>query len=81
MRYTDVAIRGCRYANWTYQAGVFVSRSSGTLMQANRAVLRILPVGQAVLLVFFCLDSIHHFWWNWSLMLLCFITGLIGGAV
>eukprot|EP00039_Didymoeca_costata_P028204 m.20328 g.20328 ORF g.20328 m.20328 type:complete len:488 (+) comp6807_c0_seq1:136-1599(+) len=68
-------------ANWMYQLGVFISRSSGTVYQADLATLWALPVIQAGLLVFFCLDSIFHFWWDWSLLSVCIVTGLIGGAV
>ena len=69
------------FANWAYQAGVFVSRSSGTVYQASLRVLWVLPAVQTALLVFFCANAILHIWWDWSLLVLCFVTGLIGGAV
>jgi hypothetical protein len=51
------------YANWTYQAGVFVSRSSGMLFQASRMQLWAMPVCQAGLLAFFVLDSVYEWWY------------------
>ncbi|GMH32514.1 hypothetical protein BSKO_00348 [Bryopsis sp. KO-2023] len=68
-------------ANWAYQAGVFVSRSSGMLFQANRPVLWAMPVLQVVLLFFFYADAATHFWYNNGLIVLCFVVGLLGGAV
>jgi battenin len=62
-------------------AGVCISRSSGMLFQANRVVLWIMPVLQCVLLVFFAFDAVVHVWWNWWLLCLCFVAGLLGGAV
>lgn len=62
-------------------AGVCISRSSGMLFQANRLVLWIMPLLQCLLLVFFGLDAIWHMWWNWGLLSLCFVAGLLGGAV
>jgi battenin len=32
-------------------------------------------------LYFFWLDSIHHFWYNYYLLLPCFFAGLLGGGV
>lgn len=79
----DVQARNRFYktAGWLYQAGVFVSRSSGLLFQATRPVLWIMPGVQMILLVFFSLDAWWHFWYNSSLYIACFIVGLIGGAV
>lgn len=62
-------------------AGVCVSRSSGLLYQANRLVLWIMPGMQCLLLVFFSIDAVTHAWYGWSLLLLCFLAGLLGGAV
>lgn len=62
-------------------AGVCVSRSSGMLFQANRVVLWIMPLLQCLLLVFFSADAVLHVWWNWWLLTLCFVAGLLGGAV
>ena len=50
------------YANWTYQAGVFLSRSSGVLFQASRMQLWAMPACQAALLLFFVLDSVYQWW-------------------
>lgn len=69
------------YANWSYQAGVFVSRSSGTIWQAGYVALWVMPVVQCCMLAFFLADAVLHFWYNWSLMAPCFMTGLLGGAV
>jgi len=68
-------------AGWSYQAGVFVSRSSGILFQSNRKVLWAMPLLQCALLAFFWLDAVQHFWYDESLLVMCFITGLLGGAV
>lgn len=62
-------------------AGVCISRSSGMLFQANRVVLWVMPVLQCLLLAFFSLDAVLHVWWNWGLLSLCFVAGLLGGAV
>jgi len=69
------------YANWSYQVGVFLSRSSGMVWQANRKALWIMPVAQVGWLLFFVADAVGQFWWNWGLLGPCFITGLLGGAV
>lgn len=68
-------------AGFCYQGGVFVSRSSGTLWKADMAALWIMPACQLVLLVFFLLDAFMQWWYNWSLLFLCFVVGLFGGAV
>jgi battenin len=68
-------------AGFSYQAGVFVSRSSGTLWKADMAALWIMPACQVVLLVFFILDAYLQWWYNWSLLCLCFVVGLFGGGV
>ncbi|KAL3765434.1 hypothetical protein ACHAW5_006927 [Stephanodiscus triporus] len=69
------------YSNWTYQAGVFISRSSGNMWTASITTLWLMPFLQIVNLYFFWLDSLHHFWYNYSLMLPCFFAGLLGGSV
>jgi battenin len=51
------------------------------VFQANRLVLWIMPVLQCLLLVFFSVDAVLHVWWNWWLLILCFLAGLLGGAV
>lgn len=52
---TDAVLRHKFYeaANWCYQAGVFISRSSGMVYQASRRVLWIMPAAQIGLLMFF----------------------------
>lgn len=46
-------------ANWAYQVGVFLSRSSGMLLPLPLGVLWLMPALQAALLVFFSLDVTH----------------------
>ena len=69
------------YANWTYQAGVFVSRSSGVVLEVGMGWLWAMPVAQAGFLAFFVLTALFRFWYGWSLLAPCFATGLLGGAV
>lgn len=69
------------YANWSYQAGVFVSRSSGMFVQAGLGMLWVLPLLQAFFLAFFVADALWLFWWGWGLLAPCFVTGLLGGTV
>jgi len=69
------------YSNWTYQAGVFLSRSSGNLCTASLQILWLMPLLQMVNLYFFWMNSMHHFWDNFGLLLLCFFAGLLGGGV
>lgn len=69
------------YANWTYQAGVFISRSSGMYFQARDSVLWVMPVLQLAFLLFFVTDAVWLYWWDWYLLGPCFCTGLLGGAV
>lgn len=44
-------------------------------------ILWAMPGLQVVNLYFFGLNSIHHFWYNYYLLLPCFFAGLLGGAV
>ena len=69
------------YANWTYQGGVYISRSSGNLWVASMRALWIMPILQIVNLYFFLMVSIHHFWYDYGLLVLCFFAGLLGGSV
>jgi battenin len=80
---TSAEARSAFYASagMAYQTGVFLSRSSGVLFQANRAILYLMPALQVVLLVFFSLVSAYHFCYNWSLLVFCFCAGLLGGGV
>lgn len=68
-------------AGLTYQAGVFLSRSSGVFFQATRPILYLMPVLQVLLLGFFTLIAVTHWWYNWSLLAVCFFVGLLGGGV
>ena len=40
-----------------------------------------MPFLQVVNLYFFCLNSIHHFWYDYTILVLCFFAGLLGGGV
>ena len=70
-----------KFANFSYQAGVFVSRSSGGFVSFTRTQLWIMPFVQVLLLIFFWTDAAFMYWYDWSLLLPCFVTGLLGGAV
>ena len=70
-----------QFSNWVYQAGVLVARSSGFLWTPTRGRLWIMPVVQLFLFVFFVVDAYFMFWYDWSLLVLCFLVGLQGGAV
>mmetsp|Transcript_17609 Transcript_17609/g.36114 ORF Transcript_17609/g.36114 Transcript_17609/m.36114 type:complete len:597 (+) Transcript_17609:186-1976(+) len=70
-----------QYSNWTYQAGVFVSRSSGNIFIASLRVIWLMPFLQALNLFLFWSISMHHYWYNYSLLILCFFSGLLGGGV
>lgn len=70
-----------QFSNWTYQAGVLCSRSSGMIWKADIRHLWIMPVMQVAILLFFLLDA-YYLWWNdWSILIVCFVVGLLGGAV
>ncbi|KAJ8599252.1 hypothetical protein CTAYLR_006210 [Chrysophaeum taylorii] len=71
------------YANWLYQCGVLVSRSSGFFVKSNlrREPLWLMSAAQWVLLLFFSLDAAHHWWYDDTIYPLCFVVGLFGGAV
>jgi len=69
------------HAGFAYQAGVFLSRSSGTLFQANRAMLFAMAIAQIALLGFFWCVAAFQFWYNQYLLFACFVVGLFGGAV
>jgi battenin len=60
---------------------VFISRSSGLLIPPSIALLWFMPFLQLLLLIFFILDGVFQFWFSWSLLSLCFVVGLLGGAV
>ncbi|CAG9465622.1 unnamed protein product [Pedinophyceae sp. YPF-701] len=69
------------FSNWMYQAGVFVSRSSGMAFQASRPVLWAMPVLQACFLAFFTWVAVDHVLYSWWLLAPCFCVGLLGGGV
>lgn len=70
------------YSNWLYQVGVLCSRSSGLLdVSLRQRTLWLFAFLQAGLLVFFASDAAFHFWYDSSIYPLCFVVGLLGGAV
>lgn len=81
----DVKARDRFYkaANWCYQAGVFVSRSSGTLIQVSLPWLWAMPTLQIVLLAFFSTvaavgpGSPIYGWW---LLAPALVVGFMGGG-
>ena len=69
-------------ANWSYQGGVFVSRSSGVWLPVRTLrTLWIMPVLQCANLVFFVLVAKYHFLYGNGLVAVAFYVGLLGGAV
>lgn len=73
-------------SNWLYQAGVFVSRSSGTFLTLSPRTLWILPLLQVLNLIFFsliALQSPHTSWlYNQPVLYATSVwTGVLGGAV
>lgn len=77
----DVRDHTYKLLNLFYQIGVFISRSSGMLIDPTRKILWMMPVIQVCLLVFFILDSGYAFWEGYSLVAPAFVSGLLGGAV
>ena len=70
-----------KMANWSYQIGVFFSRSSGMLCRFRFKGLFLMPVLQCLFLAFFWANAAAQWWNDWGLVLPCFATGLLGGAV
>lgn len=70
-----------KMGNWMYQVGVFISRSSGAVFQTSMAGLWVMPAAQAGLLAFFISVAATRWWYNWALLVPCFVCGLLGGAV
>lgn len=73
--------RAYKTLNFTYQVGVFVSRSSGLLFQPNVSTLWAMPILQCGLWILFYAIALQHFMYGYVLLLPAFITGLLGGAV
>jgi battenin len=69
------------YSNWIYQLGVVCSRSSGTLWTPTRTNLWLMPCIQILFLIFSIYNAYHQLWYDWSILILCFCVGLLGGAV
>ena len=68
-------------SSWSYQVGVFVSRSSGALFTAPMWVVWLMPCLQTMNLIFFSIVATSHFWYDYSLLPVCFYVGLLGGGV
>ena len=69
------------YSNWMYQAGVFLSRTSGTLFTAPLYILWLMPVLQCINVAFFWWVASAHVFYNYWLLIPCFYVGLLGGGV
>ena len=57
-----------KMANWSYQIGVFFSRSSGMLCRFRFKGLFLMPVLQCLFLAFFCAISSAQRWNDWGLV-------------
>jgi len=71
------------YANWLYQVGVLVSRSSGPLFATppSNAWLWAASGLQAVFLCLFAVDAATRYWYASSVLVMCVLVGLLGGGV
>jgi battenin len=80
---TDATARKEFYqaGNFAYQIGVFISRSSGNIIRCSKRSLWIMPTLQVFLLLFFWTDAAFFYWYDWTLLFPCFVTGCLGGAV
>ena len=78
-------VRFFTYANWSYQIGVCISRSSTLCIPTlNMFWLWILPILQFVNLILFTILAAHTSESSWPIYILlpiCFYVGLLGGAV
>ena len=70
-----------KYANWSYQAGVLISRSSGLIWKPGMLVLWLLPILQVVVLILSTVNAAEQWWYNNGLLGLSGFVGLIGGLV
>jgi battenin len=77
----DARDRFYEYSNWTYQAGVFISRSSGTLFTAPLSILWLMPALQIGNVAFFWWVAKYQVFYNNLLLIPAFYVGLLGGAV
>ncbi|CAJ1443808.1 unnamed protein product [Effrenium voratum] len=69
-----------KWSNFTYQVGVFISRSLFVLICKSRKILWTGAGLQIVMAVFFGLAATKPFG-NWWLLAPAFVTGLLGGGV
>jgi battenin len=69
------------WANWTYQAGVFASRSSGKIYRPSLTAVQAMPALQVLLLAFFYAVAYFKILYGYGLMAPCFMAGLLGGCV
>ena len=70
-----------QYAGFSYQAGVLISRSSGTVWRPSLPTLWIMPTVQMGLLAFTTLNGKYHWWYDNSLLVSSVVVGFFGGAV
>mmetsp|Transcript_22330 Transcript_22330/g.36955 ORF Transcript_22330/g.36955 Transcript_22330/m.36955 type:complete len:448 (+) Transcript_22330:95-1438(+) len=77
----DARARFYEYSNWMYQAGVFFSRSSGTLFTAPLSILWLMPGLQIINVAFFWWVAKYQVFYNFYLLIPAFYVGLLGGAV
>ncbi|KAG9399617.1 G1/S-specific cyclin cln3 [Aphanomyces cochlioides] len=70
-----------RYAGFIYQIGVFVARSSGTWLRVRRCSLLVLSLLQVGFCAFFWTVAQYQVFYNWGLLVPCFVVGCIGGLV
>jgi hypothetical protein len=70
------------YANWLYQVGVLVSRSSGPLFPTppSNPWLWAASGLQAVFLCLFAVDAATRYWYSSSILVMCVLVGLLGGG-
>ncbi len=72
------------YSNWMYQAGVFISRSSGTVFTSPMVILWLMPALQFVNLGLYTYVASHPtslLYQPWILYTGALYTGLLGGGV
>eukprot|EP00298_Acanthocystis_sp_HF-20_P007111 c16787_g1_i1.p1 GENE.c16787_g1_i1~~c16787_g1_i1.p1 ORF type:complete len:424 (+),score=180.03 c16787_g1_i1:34-1272(+) len=77
----DARVEFYTFSNMAYQVGVFFSRTSGVIWNPDVTILWLMPIFQCFLLIFFSFDAVHQFWYDHSVLVLCFVSGFFGGAV
>lgn len=72
------------YANWSNQAGDFLSRTSGVFWTAPLPVLWLLPMLQGLHVTWFAYMAVHsqsRLYSGWVLYPNCFLFGSMGGSI